>query len=99
MSLLQVAHLSESGALIPILVCVVASNPHACQFNSPYSLHLRQRWQSGEYSWGIDPESSLPRGLKLSSDGVITGTPKDYFESHVVVVKVVTLMAPLEKRI
>jgi sugar lactone lactonase YvrE len=42
---------------------------------SPLSVRLNAGGGSGPYTWSLAPGTTLPTGLSLSSDGVISGTP------------------------
>jgi hypothetical protein len=42
----------------------------------PYSMQLQSWGGRGAITWSVHPDSRLPDGLKLSSDGVLSGTPR-----------------------
>jgi hypothetical protein len=43
--------------------------------NVPYSMQLSAAGGEGMYAWSLSPGASLPPGLMLSGDGVLSGTP------------------------
>ena len=53
----------------PLLVCPTA------QVGQPYTLQLQAKAGCDLYRWEI-PNGSLPKGLTMSSSGLITGTPQ-----------------------
>lgn len=86
----QVAHLSENGAFTPdSRLRVIEPTPHLAEPGVFYRLQLEFVTDTPrDYSWEVDPGAPLPDGLSLSSSGLISGTPTEYFNSQVVVVKV-----------
>jgi len=41
----------------------------------PYEVWLAARGGVGDYEWSLSPSDKLPKGLELSPDGYLSGTP------------------------
>ena len=48
--------------------------PYAVK-GEPYSVQLGAEGGEGSYTWTVVPGSSLPKGLYLSTSGILSGTP------------------------
>ena len=64
----------DSGGSVEELVIVTTSLPEAVRAE-PYTEAVNATGGGGAYTWSI-PEGTLPAGLSLGSNGVISGTPE-----------------------
>lgn len=84
-----IARGSSLRYFVPKLACslpleIVTEHLPKAYKKKPYSAQLEATGGTPEYTWSL-VAGRLPRGLELSEEGLISGTPKDKGEFHLVV--------------
>jgi len=54
---------------------VTPTNLPPAHLDQPYSATLQAEWGDPPFTWSLEPGSSLPPGLSLNGEGVVSGTP------------------------
>ena len=94
----ELAYMSETYTYIPDsnLSISTKSIPEITA-NQPFSFQLEASGGVANYQWEIAPYSSLPNGLSLSNDGIISGTSSTNFTAQYLVVKVTDTNGAIRK--
>ena len=85
----ELAYLSETGGFVPDSNLQISTDDLlGAQVGQQYSFQLSASGGDADYSWEIVSDGGLPQGLTLSSDGLISGTVMDDFETWDAAIKV-----------
>lgn len=74
-ALVLIASLGSCGGKQPPPLQITSTALYDANVGYPYSIRLQASGGNPPYQWCLAPNSALPPGLTLSSDGVIVGVP------------------------